>query len=1400
MVPMMAAVSREKIAGRFNSIKYGGAVDLSSKLDQLRRLREELLEADSVLVVEFLSPALDLLSDHLSPVRKFITQMIGEIGLKHLELLPEIIPALVDVLKDDTPAVARQAISCGFDIFRYSLVNVAIQGLYSSDFDESLRSSWACVLKFRDEICSMAFKEGSEGRKLPALKFVESVVLLYTPDPHGSLEPPSDTISQGNFDEFNVSWLRGGHPILNVRDLSAEASQSLGLLLDQLRSPSLKSHSYLVIIVLIKSLSAVARKRPAFYGRILPVLLGLDPSSSVSRGMHLAGVHHALKNAFESCLNCTHPGAAPWRDRLVNALKEIKVGKSIGQAANEMSENNGRTELTKDSNVTQILEDEKPPVKSVTEHSKAGRKRTGMPDSLDVTEDDMSGKRARSSPGTLEGPGNEMSKGQDRAPSSGTTSLSDVDSGPVLQLVAMFAALVAQGEKAAASLEILISSISADLLAEVVMANIWNLPPKRPESKGDEESLISTTANPEMIGSDTHIKHLSLLLKDILFQSTSSQDKETGIADPHLVVSSELKQTIKEEPQLTLADRNIAYNDFGSAREQATVSVSESVCPKDIPSPAETGYTEIKSEVSDIEGGTNEIPGLSSVIQDDGLPENMNSIPKGLTDSDDANQEIFTGLGGTSIESDRAPTEIAQSLSTDRSEELSPKAAITDANSLNSSTATSVGLASQLVLPKIAAPVIHLADEEKDQLQLLAFARIIDAYKQVTLAGCSQVRFSILAHAGMEFPSELDPWKLLKAHVLSDYVNNEGHELTLRVLYRLFGEAEEDRDFFISTTARSVYETFLLQVAETLRDSFPASDKSLSRLLGEAPYLPKSIFEMLECLCSPGGGDSFEKELPGGDRVTQGLSTVWSLILLRPPIRDACLQIALKSAVHSLEEVRMKAIRLVANKLYPLSSISGKIEDFAKEMLLSVVTDDQVATAKEADGTHTELQKDENPSSENQPGSSATKEISPDGHQISASESISSRTVADVQRCMSLYFALCTKKHSLFRQIFYVYNGTSKVAKQAVNRQLPLLVRTIGSSSDLLDIISDPPTGSEGLVIQVVQTLTDGTVPSPKLVSTIKRLYDTKLKDIDILVPVLPFLSKDEVLLLFPHLVNVPPNKFQLVLSHFLQGLNHSTPVLSPAEALIAIHKIDPDRDGVPLKKVTDACNACFEQRHIFSQQVLAKVLNQLVEQIPLPFLFMRTVLQAIGAFPSLVQFIMEILSRLVSKQIWKNPRQWVGFVKCAHVTLPDSFGVLLQLPAAQLENALNRIPALKAPLVEHASQPNIRSTLPRSTLVVLGLESELPTSTQTQPTQNPTSTQTQPTQNPTSTQTQPTQNPTSTQTQPTQNPTSIQTQPTQNATSIQTQPTENQTVETGNSEKEAATDKSKESLTTTTT
>ncbi|KAF8394916.1 hypothetical protein HHK36_018855 [Tetracentron sinense] len=1360
MVRMMTTSSREKSESLLNSAEF--SMDIPSKIEHLRQLKEVLLHRDHSLLPEFVPRLVELQTDQFSPVRKFLAEMIGEIGLKHMEFLPEMLPVLMTFLKDETPAVVRQAITSGTDLFRCTLENVAIQGLHSSELDVSLESSWAWMLKFKDTIYSMAFqvyKPGSDGVRLLAVKFVEAIILLYTPDPNGSSEPPPRQSLEGKTEGFNISWLRGGHPVLNMGDLSIEASQSLGLLLDQLRLPSVKSLSNSIIIMLINSLSAIAKKRPAFYGRILAVLLGLDPSSSVIKGVRVSGAHRALKNAFHSCLKCTHPGAAPWQDRLVGALNEMKGGELVEQAICQVGKINGNAKDGR--NETPLTKEEIPSIQACDAmHIDTGRKRSvGSENSDMVQDDDMSGKRVRPTIIVSEGPKKESHTDcnlvQNNLPSTGSAiSTGDVDTGPVQQLVAMFGALVAQGDKAVGSLEILISSISSDLLAEVVMANMRYLPPNRPKAEGDEEPLLNMDSHSSIDGSDNRVKQPSSFLSDAISLSSAFPQIASLLDAQRSTSHDATKHRWEDEHQaVTMSD---------SALVGGGINVTEAMLPTGLPVPSsvvipsgmENGSSVIPSETHDVGNLESEIPGLDSTIYNDGLPETLGASHFASADLEGANQEQVTSLS-------RSPLDILSPgcMPTDRSEELSPKVAVTDANSSISTTASSAGLSSQFVLPKMSAPVINLTDEQKDHLQKLSFIRIVDAYKQIAVAGGSHIRFSVLANLGVEYPLELDPWKLLQKHISSDYLNHEGHELTLRVLFRLFQEAEQEHDFFSSTNATSVYETFLLTVAETLRDSFPASDKSLSRLFGEVPYLPKTAFKLLECLCSPGNNEKFDRELQSGDRVTQGLSA---------------------SAVHHLEEVRMKAIRLVANKLYPISSIAQQIEDFANEMLHSVMDGAHVTEGADAEGSTIEVQKDsdfEKSSNEHPSVSAITKEISCDTNQSCLDQSTSS-AISEAQRCMSLYFALCTKKRSLFRQIFVIYKSIPKAVKQAVQRHIPILVRTIGTSSELLGIISDPPTGSESLLMQVLDTLTNGAIPSPELIFTVRRLYDSKLKDVEILIPILSSLPKDEeyntpcsfscghglnidtccayctllmkdatrcpcemavvriietfislfvpmflqVLPIFPQLVNLPLDKFQAALARVLQGSSHSAPVLTPAEVLIAIHGIDPDRDGIPLKKardlVTDACNSCFEQRQVFTQQVLAKVLNQLVEQIPLPLLFMRTVLQAIGAFPALVDFIMEILSRLVSKQIWKYPKLWVGFLKCALLTKPQSFNVLLQLPAAQLENALNRTAPLKGPLIAHANQPSIRSSLPRSTLVVLGIAPDSQASSQAQITQ----------------------------------------------------------------------------------
>ncbi|XP_020672070.1 uncharacterized protein LOC110092056 isoform X1 [Dendrobium catenatum] len=1295
MVLMMARWA-DRAAGLLNSAKSPG--NIASKLDQLRQLRDVLLIRDSTLLPEF-APRLTELEVQLpGAARKLLAEILGEIGKEHVELLPAIVPTLITYLKDETPPVARQAIVTGTSLFCNSLVKIAIQGLNSSELDETLKSSWAAMLKLKNAVLPLAIQPGIDGVRLLAVKFIEAMVLLYTPDPTLPSDPPQEIDGL----QFSISWLKGGHPLLNVGDLAIEAGQSLRLLLDQLKFPQVKFLSNSIVIVLINSVSVIAKRRPSFYGRILPVLLSLDPELSVIKGVQVPGAHHALKNAFMACLQCTHSSAAPWRARLVEALRVMNGGEPGEELVkNELVKNEKSPEAPATVMGCYVSSKEEKSLLQASDevHSDLSRKRSLNEESQDALADDfVSEKRIRQSPTVKDSvqiglvPVKNEHASCDSLPST-----RDGDSGPVLQLVGMFGALVAQGEKASEPLEILISSISSDLLAEVVLANMRHLPSSSPMADDEDESNHSMSSLSDLKSSTSASNAFSLSSAfSLVTARLKSQQLSQDMNAVH--IKHEEDVTIKEENKVT-----------SSSADHALIG------PEMHPSVATSSFFIEKNNAglqlyeNDSEAGEGKIPGLdSSTCFNETL-----ELPDASLVLDEIKEATLEHAisSGVVVSLDISPSTSTVSYSM---ETFSPRATATDASE-TPSTASHVS-SSQYFLPKMVLCNIDLTDDQKDQLQKVAFMRILDAYKQVTVSGGSSVHLSLLAHLGTEFPLDLDPWGVLQKHVVSDYVNHEGHELTLRVLYRLYREAEQDQDFLSSRTATSVYETFLLDVAEALRDTFSASDKSLGRLLGEVPYLSESVLRMLECLCSPESKEKLETDFQHGDRVTQGLSAVWSLILLRPSSRDRCLQIVLQSAVHHLEEVRMKAIRLVANKLFPMSNISQKIEDFASEKLRSVLDDLPSPDDASANESSPTLQKICIILLSSQEGdlrkpSSRVPPFSGSVNTESVSEGLSIKSAAssflEAQRCISLYFALCTKKHSLLRQIFAIYKRIPKAAIEAVHRHIPILVRTIGSSPELLSIVLDPPPGSDGLLMLVLQILTDGAVPSQELISSVKRLYNSKLKDAEILIPILSFLSKDEILPLIPQFVSLPSDKFQVVLTRILQGSTQSGDSLTPAEILISIHGIDSEKDGVPLKKIMDACSACFEQRLVFTQQVLAKVLNQLVEQIPLPLLFMRTVIQAIGVFPGLVDFVMEILSRLVSKQIWKYPKLWVGFLKCALQTKPQSFNVLLQLPAAQLENALSKNPVLKSPLMEHANQPNIRSTLPRSSLVVLGLAND---------------------------------------------------------------------------------------------
>ena len=163
-----------------------------------------------------------------------------------------------------------------------------------------------------------------------------------------------------------------------------------------------------------------------------------------------------------------------------------------------------------------------------------GKKRSGSQDKGNfVKDEDTPGKRIKATPNVSEESAKELDKTitatQDEISSTGpTTSKGDGDTGPVHQLVAMFGALVAQGDKAVGSLEILISSISADLLADVVMVSMRNLPPAHAIAETDDEPVQDMS----IAGSDSQVKYPPSFVANVLSLS-SMFPKIAALVDTH---------------------------------------------------------------------------------------------------------------------------------------------------------------------------------------------------------------------------------------------------------------------------------------------------------------------------------------------------------------------------------------------------------------------------------------------------------------------------------------------------------------------------------------------------------------------------------------------------------------------------------------------------------------------------------------------------------------------------------------------------------------------------------------------------------------------------------------------------------------------------------------------------
>jgi len=294
------------------------------------------------------------------------------------------------------------------------------------------------------------------------------------------------------------------------------------------------------------------------------------------------------------------------------------------------------------------------------------------------------------------------------------------------------------------------------------------------------------------------------------------------------------------------------------------------------------------------------------------------------------------------------------------------------------------------------------------------------------------------------------------------------------------------------------------------REQLPPSDRTIARLLLEAPALPHA------------GAAAFLADLAasGGEWATLALTAARGVAVARPPDRAMALGVVLAAAVGADADLRCaparpaaplaaprsrrrppgaprrtKAVRLVANKLFTEPAMADDVERFAAAALRELAD-----AARPAAGAAVPASNGVKLEAGAAPGAGAGEDVG-DGAGDGAAPGAGA--AADEQRARQrcqLFCALCTKRHALLRTLFEVYGQVAPLAcarahvppagrrparlrprgaqagdaaRRAVRADAPGLARTVGAGAAALPaLLADLPPGSEPLALQMLYVLT----------------------------------------------------------------------------------------------------------------------------------------------------------------------------------------------------------------------------------------------------------------------------------------------------------------------------------------
>lgn len=518
----------------------------------------------------------------------------------------------------------------------------------------------------------------------------------------------------------------------------------------------------------------------------------------------------------------------------------------------------------------------------------------------------------------------------------------------------------------------------------------------------------------------------------------------------------------------------------------------------------------------------------------------------------------------------------------------------------------------------------------------------------------------------LDTPAELQEQADRVRRLLLEFVNEDFAERRGIALQWLAEEwacdrARRQRE----SDAPSMYQLWLDKLLDDQLTAPQVDDIAISHFLRELPEIPLTVLDRAYELC-------LER-----NTISEGFALLRDMSTARPPLRLPVCHKVLQLTRHSERLVRGKAIVTARTWVLQKGPLTDVVLDFARESLRLLVD----AAQQQADAP-AEL-----------PPNEAEEAEETAADPLGMNEQ-------DVLRFIELALVLSVKQPSFFAEVLRIYPLVPAPVQAAMQKHVTPVARAVGpNSTSLLEVLRHYPDGAGSLVVALLRILIDK--GHTRALAELVRDLDARGElPNEFLLPLLPQLDRDAMLAALPRAVSTLADGtderkaevyrlFQTLMAPALQASGadgehapSTTASLTPVELLVLLHVHEKE---IGVKAALAAVQLCFSMSEVFRSDVLTAVLNRLVDEDPVPVLFMRTAIMATKSFRTLGSYVAtSLLSRLVQKQIWREPRLWDGFALCANLTAPTCFGALLQLPMPQLEEILRKQPALRDPLRDY--------------------------------------------------------------------------------------------------------------------